>query len=92
MQEAISKAINRQAITERVLEGVGTPASNINARGCWVTTKSLTVEGYDPVGAKKLLAEAGYPGCFALTIHGPNNRYINVISRSSKPQPNCWPD
>ena len=32
---------------------------------------------YDPEGAKKLLAEAGYPNGFALTIHGTNNRYIN---------------
>jgi len=77
VREAISKAINRQAITERVLEGVGTPASNINAPGVLGYNKSLTVEGYDPVGAKKLLAEAGYPDGFALTIHGPNNRYIN---------------
>ena len=32
---------------------------------------------FDIVGAKKLLAEAGYPNGFAMTIHGPNNRYIN---------------
>jgi peptide/nickel transport system substrate-binding protein len=32
---------------------------------------------YDPEGAKKLLAEAGYPNGFTITIHGPNNRYIN---------------
>ena len=32
---------------------------------------------YDPEGAKKLLAEAGYPNGFAITIHGTNNRYIN---------------
>ena len=33
-------------------------------------------EPYDPDGAKKLLAEAGYPGGFRLTLHGPNNRYV----------------
>ena len=27
--------------------------------------------------AKKLLADAGYPNGFAMTIHGPNNRYVN---------------
>ena len=31
----------------------------------------------DAAKAKKLLAEAGYPNGFAMTIHGPNNRYIN---------------
>ena len=41
------------------------------------TSKKLKPAKYDPEGAKKLLAEAGYPNGFALTIHGPNNRYIN---------------
>src|SRR5216683_1021359 len=39
--------------------------------------KTLRPPKYDPEGAKKLLAQAGYPNGFALTIHGPNNRYIN---------------
>ena len=32
---------------------------------------------FDPDGAKKLLAEAGYPNGFGITLSGPNNRYIN---------------
>lgn len=32
---------------------------------------------YDPARARKLLAEAGYPNGFAITIHGPNDRYPN---------------
>jgi len=40
-------------------------------------TKTLKVEPYDPEGAKKLLAEAVYPIGFGLTIHSPNNRYVN---------------
>ena len=38
---------------------------------------ALKAEGYYPEGAKKLLAEAGYPKGFALTVAAPNNRYIN---------------
>ena len=32
---------------------------------------------YDPAKARKLLAEAGYPDGFGLTVHAPNNRYVN---------------
>ena len=31
----------------------------------------------DPAGAKKLLAEAGYPDGFEFTLDCPNNRYVN---------------
>ena len=37
----------------------------------------LKADAYDPEGAKKLLAEAGYPDGFNLTIHGPSGRYVN---------------
>jgi len=35
------------------------------------------LQAYDPELARKRLAEAGYPDGFRLTIHGPNDRYIN---------------
>jgi peptide/nickel transport system substrate-binding protein len=37
----------------------------------------LKPEPYDPEGAKKLLAQAGVPNGFRLTIHSPNDRYPN---------------
>jgi peptide/nickel transport system substrate-binding protein len=77
VRQALSKAINREALTERTLEGLGTPASNIIAPGILGYASNLKVEKYDPEGAKKLLAAAGYPNGFSLTLHGPNNRYIN---------------
>jgi len=32
---------------------------------------------YDPEGAKKLLADAGYPSGFEVTMNCPNDRYVN---------------
>lgn len=77
VRRAISKAINRQALSDRVLEGLAVPASNIVAPGILGYDDTVKVEAYDPEGAKKLLAEAGYPNGFNITLHGPNNRYID---------------
>jgi peptide/nickel transport system substrate-binding protein len=32
---------------------------------------------YDPARARALMAEAGYPNGFSLTLHATNNRYVN---------------
>ena len=74
---AVSKAINRDAIVSRVMEGLAVPASNLVSPGIFGYNGAIKVEAYDLPGAKKLLAEAGYPDGFALTIHAPNNRYVN---------------
>ena len=77
MRKAISKAINRPAMVEKVMEGEAVPAGQLVPEFLFGATKNLKVEAYDPEGAKKLLAEAGYPDGFGLTIHAPNNRYVN---------------
>ena len=74
---AISKAINRQAIVERVMEGAAIPAGQLLPDGFFGVSPNLKPIGYDPEGAKKLLAEAGYPDGFRLTLHSPNDRYVN---------------
>jgi peptide/nickel transport system substrate-binding protein len=74
---AISKAINRDAIVSRVMEGLAVPASNLVSPGIFGHNPAIRVEAYDPAGAKKLLADAGYPDGFLLTVHAPNNRYVN---------------
>ncbi len=77
VRKAISKAINRDLIVERVMEGVAIPAGQLLPEGFFGVSPKLKPEKYDPEGAKKLLAEAGVPDGFQLTIHGPNDRYIN---------------
>jgi peptide/nickel transport system substrate-binding protein len=77
VRKAISKAINRPAIVDKVMEGQAVASGQLLAEGMFGWTKNLNVEPYDPEGAKKLLAEAGYPNGFGVTIHAPNNRYVN---------------
>jgi peptide/nickel transport system substrate-binding protein len=77
VRRAISKAINRPALVERVMEGAAVPAANVVAPQIFGHNAELKPDAYDPDGAKKLLAEAGYPDGFGLTIAAPNNRYVN---------------
>jgi peptide/nickel transport system substrate-binding protein len=77
VRKALSMAVNRDAIVERVMEKKAVAASQLLPDFFYGTSKKLKPTKYDPEGAKKLLAEAGYPNGFAMTIHGPNNRYIN---------------
>jgi peptide/nickel transport system substrate-binding protein len=77
VRKALSMAINRDAIAERIMEKKAVPAAQLLPDFFYGTSKKLKPHKYDPEGAKKLLAEAGYPNGFALTVHGPNNRYIN---------------
>ena len=74
---AISKAIHRDAIVERVMEGVAIKAGQLLPEGFFGVSPNLSPVDYDPDGAKELLAEAGLQDGFQLTIHGPNDRYIN---------------
>jgi peptide/nickel transport system substrate-binding protein len=65
------------AIVDKVMEGEAVPAGQLVPEFLFGATKNLKVEAFDPEGAKKLLAEAGYSDGFGLTIHAPNNRYVN---------------
>ncbi len=77
VRRAISKAINRQALVERVMEGAAVTTGQLMPEGLFGHTSALKPEPYDLDGAKKLLAEAGYPDGFAMALHAPNDRYVN---------------
>ena len=77
VREAIAKAIDRQAIVERVMEGLALPASNLVAPPVFGYNAAIKAVSHDVEGAKRLLAAAGYPDGFALTLAAPNNRYVN---------------
>lgn len=73
---ALSKLIPRQALVDRIFYGSGQPAGQMVPSGLFGHDPSLKPVAYDTDGARRLLAEAGYPDGFGVTIHGPNNRYL----------------
>ncbi len=75
VRRALSMAINRQAIADRVMSGTAAPTGQWLPPGTYSHAPSVGVPSFDPEGAKKLLAEAGFPQGFKLTLHSPNDRY-----------------
>lgn len=77
VRRALSLAINRQAITERVMEGTALPTGQFLPHGSYSYVPDLRPPPFDATKAKELLAEAGYPNGFRITLSGPNDRYVN---------------
>ncbi|WP_198376138.1 ABC transporter substrate-binding protein [Neoroseomonas rubea] len=72
---ALSHAINRAALAERAMEGGAEPAGQIAPAGFIGHVPDLGIPAYDPARARALLAEAGYPQGFGLTIHCTGDRF-----------------
>ena len=77
VRQALSLAINRTAIVERTMENFAAPASQIVPEGFFGFDPALKVPAYDLEKAKALLAEAGYPDGFGMTVSCSTDRYVN---------------
>jgi len=62
VRRALALAIDREAILDRVFQGIGRPATSMIPPGLWSHGKSPPPPPPDYEGAKQLLAEAGVSG------------------------------
>ncbi|MEO4053794.1 ABC transporter substrate-binding protein [Solibacillus sp. CAU 1738] len=77
VRQAIDYAINDGMLTEVALKGAGIPVLSIVGPGNFGHEPSLyNTFNYDLEKSKKLLAEAGYPDGFEMTLHSPKGRYL----------------
>ncbi|EPJ80167.1 extracellular solute-binding protein [Pseudomonas sp. CFII64] len=75
VRKALSLAINRPAIVERIMQGTVTEANQWMPANTFGYNPQLKNIAYDPAAAKALLKEAGFPEGFQLTVHVPGDRY-----------------
>ncbi|MGH8708224.1 MAG: ABC transporter substrate-binding protein [Burkholderiales bacterium] len=78
VRKALNLSVDREAIKRVTMRGLSIPAAIMIAPG--VHGHSPDIDKVSPVdveGAKKLLAEAGYPSGFEFSLDCPNNRYVN---------------
>ncbi|MCA9840125.1 MAG: ABC transporter substrate-binding protein [Trueperaceae bacterium] len=68
VRQAMNYAINREAIADIVLQGLGAPLGRLFPEGIPGRSDDLEGYSYDPEKAKSLLAEAGYPDGLAEPI------------------------
>lgn len=72
---AVSHAINRAALADRAMEGGAEVSGQISPVGYIGHDPELGVPAYDPPLARRLLAEAGFPQGFGLTLHCTADRF-----------------
>ena len=89
VRRALSMAINRDALVERVMEGAAEATAQWLPRGAFGFNPDVKPATFDPEGAKRLLAEAGFPDGFRLTLATPNDRWPND-SRLSQAVAQMW--
>jgi len=78
VRQALSMAIDREAIKRNIMRGLSIPAGVMVAPGVNGNSPDIDVPAKtDSEAAKKLLAEAGYPDGFEVRMNCPNNRYVN---------------
>ena len=73
VRQALNYAVNKEAIVRDVLKGTGSMSAGPVLPGTWGADAGLKPYPYDPERARKLLADAGYPGGFTTSMWVPES-------------------
>ncbi len=76
VREAMYLAIDEDTIIKNVINGCAYEMNSIIPEN-YIGYTQVERPSYDPERAKELLAEAGYPDGFEVTLDAPNDRYVN---------------
>ncbi len=77
VRQAVYQAIDIEALRARTMRGSALPTGGITPSILGSHPDAEKRLPYDQARAKQLLAEAGYPNGFEVTLDCPNNRYVN---------------
>jgi peptide/nickel transport system substrate-binding protein len=78
VRQAFYQAIDIEGIKRTVMRGASNPIAEMWPQQVNGFQPDLNKRlPYDPEASKKLLAEAGYPNGFEVTMNCPNDRYVN---------------
>ncbi len=77
VRQAVSLAIDRAGIRNRIMNGQSDPDNQFMKPGQYGYDPDLPPARFDPAQARRLLAEAGYPAGFHMTISCQNDRFVN---------------
>ncbi len=78
VRQAFYQAIDEDAILKNVMRGAGVASAGMFPAQVKGFAPDLAKRlPFDPDGAKKLLADAGYPNGFEVKLNCPNDRYVN---------------
>ena len=77
VRQAVYQAIDIEAIRTRTMRGSAAPTGGMTPSMLPSSPEIEQRPAYDPAKARQLLADAGYPNGFEVTLDCPNNRYVN---------------
>jgi peptide/nickel transport system substrate-binding protein len=77
VRQAFYQAIDIEGIKKTVMRGASNPSAQLVGPGINGFQPDMKRLPYDVEAAKKLMAEAGYPNGFEVSMNCPNDRYVN---------------